>query len=488
MHGPRLDILTWILGADSTLFRQITMSSQSHALSEIEGSLLLRCFEKYALEACENQNVHGRKQPSRHFDDPVVSAECEAWRQQTHLQTGSDCLLRLICICILVRDFDEIRDFVERRWVDTIAVDAVADAAAGHTAFTCQQFAHQNELVRTAACIIVQNIPYFMQVDWNGKWNIQTETWKTAHWYHIVRRVNTDARVIFCGEMIQAAYDASATAAALCEFLGGIRGALPYTKQDVVQWWQDHGDHHHLCYNMQMVCDVYNYQSCTATANNVVVPPIPPVQRVTHVTMETLRILVFFCSNLLCKVESRLLHDILPIDLDTLKMLVMIYDKVRSRDLLQQQGVIAAVNRVTKSVKVFVQMYRACSEMERCLHMYVYLNHLRSPSNTLALLAHIAQNGNAPAREDICRLFRRWLCNLDGLCSQDCMISAAVLTWGGRDLANFCLRSCVFLREQQPPVHEILLANMDGTLGDASDFLDPLLFQEIFAENSLLDS
>jgi len=487
MHGPRLDILTWILGADSALFRQITMSSQSHALSEIEGSVLLRCFEKYALEACEDQNVQGRPQPSRHFEDPVVSAECEAWRLQTRLQTGSDCLLRLICICMLVRDFDEIRDFVERRWVDTIAVDAAADAAAGHAAFTCRQFADQNEMVCTAACIIVQNIPYFMETDWNGKWNIKKETWKTAHWYHIVRRVNTDARVIFCGEMIQAAYDAPATAATLCEFLGRVKGALPYTPQDVVKWWQDHGDHHHLCYNMQMVCDVYNYQSHTATAYNVVVPPIPTRQHMTHVTMETLRILVVFYSNLLRQVESRLLHDILPIDLDTLKMLVMIYDKVRTRSSSQQQVVIAAVNRVTKSVKVFVQMYRACSEMERCLRLYVYLNHLRSPSNTFALLSHIAQNSHAPPRDDMCRVFRQWLCNMDGLCSQDCMMSAAVLTWGGRDLANFCLRSSVYLREQQPPVHEILLLNDDGTFGDASDLLDPLLFQDVFAENSLLD-
>jgi hypothetical protein len=302
-----------------------------------------------------------------------------------------------------------------------------------------------------------------------------------------VRRVDTDARVVFCGEVIQAAHNASAAAGVLCDFLGRVGGGLSYTKQDVVRWWHDHGDSNQMCYNMQMVCDVYNYQSHTATAHNVVVPPIPQEQHVTRVTMQTLRILVVFCSNLVCKVNSRLLHDILPMDLDTLKMLVMIYDKVRSRDASQQQLVVAAVNRVTKSLKVFVKLYRACAEMERCLRLYVYLNHLQSPSNTVALLAHIVRDSNAPARDDMYCQFRQWVCNADGLSSQDCMMSAAVLAWGGRDLADFCTRSCVYLREQQPPVHEILLVNMDGTLGDASDVLDPLLFQEIFAENSLLD-
>ena len=488
MHGPRLDILTWILGADSTLFRRLTTSPQSHALPEIELSLLLRCFEQYALEACEHQSVQSRKLRCKHFDNPIVATECDEWRQQTRLQTGSDSLMRLICICILVRDFDDIREFVEHRWVQTVAVDPVADAAAVQTALTARQFAHRKEMVRQCACIIVQNIPHFTEYNWNGNWSLRNETWKTAHWYHVVRRVNTEARVIFCGEVIQAAHDASVAATALCDFLGGVRGSLSYTTHDVLRWWHDPEDKNNLCYNMAMVCDVYNYQSWTATVHNVTVPPIPHEQRATRVTMETLRILVVFCSNLVCKVESGLLHDILPIDLDTLKLLVVIFDKVRCRDASQQQLVVAAVNRVTKSVKVFVQMHCACSEMERCLRLYVYLNHLQSPSNTVKLLAHIVREGSGLAGDDMCRLFRRWLCNFDGLCSRDCMMSAAVITWGGRDLANFCILSSVYLREQQPPVHEMFLVNTDGTLGDASHLLDPLLFHEVFAENSLLDA
>jgi len=170
--------------------------------------------------------------------------------------------------------------------------------------------------------------------------------------------------------------------------------------------------------------------------------------------MEKLRVAVVFCSNLVYNVDTVLLQSIVPIDLAALKLLVMIYEKIHDKSVAQQQQVLVSVSRVTNYL---VNLHHACSEMERFLRMYVYLHHLQSSNDTARLLELFVQGGFFSPRDGVCSLFRVWLCNHKGLASQDSAVSSAVIQWGGRNLALFCTRCNVYLREHQPVVHEIVV-------------------------------
>jgi len=484
MHGMRFDILKWILGANSNVYKQLTLSPRDHGLPEIEESLLLRCFEDFAIEACQQQSEHNQAIQNKHFDDPLVAGELQGWLRYSQLLTGNDGMKRLIYICILVRDFVEICEYVENKWVVSIEVDRAAEAGSNDGGNTAKGFAALNELVQRRAAVVFENIPHYREGDCDYKWSLRHETWKTAKWHHTIERVKTEARVIFCGEMIQQEHDATATAWTMCNFLTKVRGSLDYTARDVVKWYgQD--DLVKRTYNMKMVCDVYNYKSVTATTENVRVPPVPREQLTVDMTLEKLRVVVVFCSNLVFNVDESLLQKIVPIDLTALKLLVMIYDKIRDRSVAQQQQVLMSVSRVSHSLAI---LHHGCSEMERCLRMYVYLNHLKSADHTARLLAILVTEGVFSARDDVCSLFRAWLCNHTGLASEDSAVSSAVIRWGGHNLALFCTRCNAYLREHQEVVHEIVLIDQDdGCASDASHLLDPLLFEEYFGAQMLLD-
>jgi len=79
MHAQLRNILTWILGTDSALYRQVMLSPRNHALVEMEESLLFRSFEEYALQACAHQSDELKAQRNNHFANPVIVKETQGW-------------------------------------------------------------------------------------------------------------------------------------------------------------------------------------------------------------------------------------------------------------------------------------------------------------------------------------------------------------------------------------------------------------------------
>jgi hypothetical protein len=140
-----------------------------------------------------------------------------------------------------------------------------------------------------------------------------------------------EAHLILCGEIIQHGHDVFATVAALHGFLQQIRGSLPYTTKDLYEWYyKDDALVGHDC-NMQMVCDVYNYKSVTMTTDNTQMQSLTNCEQLSLVTLEHLRVVVIFCSSLVCKVQPVLLQNVLGVDLNALKMLVITYDHIRGK-------------------------------------------------------------------------------------------------------------------------------------------------------------
>jgi len=485
MHAQLRDILTWILGTDSALYRQVMLSPRKHALVEMEESLLFRTFEEYALQACAHQSDELIAQRNNHFTNPVIIKETQGWIQHVGFAAGNEALRKkIICICVLVRDFDDIRKFVERKWAQSIVVDATAVVGGSINYGINMAQAHVSRIrkLQKHASVIVMNIPYFCNEMNSSPWDGRYETWKNAIWHHTVRRVIMEARLILCGEIIQHGHDVCATVNALHDFLKQIRGSLPYTAKDLYEWYnKDDALVGHDC-NMQMVCDVYNYKSVTMTTDNTQMPSLNNCEQLSLVTLEHLRVVVIFCSNMVCKVHPVLLQNVLGVDLNALKMLVIIYDRIRGKTAVEQQKILAAIGRVKKS---FVKLHCGSCEMEKCLRMYVYLRHLQDPEYTARLMSHLVSERVFSVREDACVLFASWLCRKRSLAGQDSCLSSAIIEWGGQDLADFCLRSNSYLRGLQPVVNEIVMTEFDDALlNDASSLLHPFLYKEFFDEHA----
>jgi len=485
MHAQLRDILTWILGTDSSLYRQVMLSPRKHALVAMEESLLLRSFEEYALQACAQQSDELRARRNVHLANPAIVKETQGWIQHIGFAEGNEALFKkIICICVLVRDFEDIRKYVERKWAQSILVNAtvLVGGEINHGINMAQSHARRIRTLQGQASVVEMNVPLFCKEYSSSPWDGRYETWKNAIWHHTVRRVILEARLILCGEIIQHRYDVLATVAALHGFLQQIRGSLSYTTKDLYEWYyKDDGICGHDC-NMQMVCDVYNYKSVTMTTDNTQMPPLANCEKLSLVTMEHLRVVVIFCSSLVCKVQPALLQNVLGLDLNALKMLVMIYDRIRGKTTVEQQKIIAAISRVKKS---FVKLHRGSCEMERCLRMYVYLRHLQDPECTARLMSHLVSQHVFSVRDDGCVSFASWLCRKRSLAGQDSCVSSAIIEWGGQDFADFCLRSNSYLRGLQPMVHEIVVCEFDDAfLNDTSTLLDPLLYKEIFDENA----
>jgi hypothetical protein len=55
----------------------------------------------------------------------VIIKETQGWIQHVGFAAGNKALFKkIICICMLVRDFEDIPKFVERKWAQLIVVDA----------------------------------------------------------------------------------------------------------------------------------------------------------------------------------------------------------------------------------------------------------------------------------------------------------------------------------------------------------------------------
>ena len=475
MHAHVRDVLKWILGTDSLLYRQLTLSSQEHTLPEIAKSLLLRSFEENTMEACAKQSLQQKTLRNKHLQNPSIVRETEGWMRLFGDPTAKESVKRIICLCLLVRDFDDIRDAVEKVWIAKIGVDC----AVVEVDQNAENFLEVVCMIQKNAKLIAAHIPFFADHEAGIIWDPKFETWKTALWHDTIARVKLEARITFCGEIVQHGNNVRAAADILHKFLLQTQGQLSYTAKQVFQWYYQDDNNTTQC-NMKMVCDLFNYKSVVVTAQNIVMLSLSSVPQIDEATLENVHTVAFYCSNLVCKVDSALLGSILALDLNALKMVCMICEQIRSEPLCKQKQIVAAVSRANLS---FAKLHHGACEMERCLRMYVYLRYLQDTDLISGLFVHLTQAGVFSAQDNARSVFAMWLCRKRYLAGRDSQLSAGIIEWGGSDLAAFCLRSNAYLRGLQPPSAEIeMMPFEDGTTLDFAETLDPLVFREICSE------
>jgi hypothetical protein len=154
----------------------------------------------------------------------------------------------------------------------------------------------------------------------------------------------------------------------------------------------------------------------------------------------------------------------------------LFYQRIRDKPVEQQQYEIETrMHRVSSCV----HLHRACQEMERCLRMYVYMNHIQSINHTSAMISHLIYNKFFSASDDVYVILQRWVQH-DHLSSKNSLLSAGILQWAGSGFTEFCQMVNVHLRGLHPA--EIMLMNDDGSTSGASHLLNLALSREMFED------
>jgi len=75
------------------------------------------------MEACAKQSLQQKTLRNKYLQNPSIVRETEGWMRLFGDPTAKESVKRIICLCLLVRDFHDIRDAVETVWIEKIGVD-----------------------------------------------------------------------------------------------------------------------------------------------------------------------------------------------------------------------------------------------------------------------------------------------------------------------------------------------------------------------------
>lgn len=465
MYRSTFDVFRWILGARSKLFGLLTENLHQHLTPELEENRRLHCFEAFTLEAFGLQTPASKVRRDNHFSIAHIALETQHCLQQTNSSPEvAKVMKRIICLCILIRDFDDVREYVECKCAETIVItrSSLPAVDTGET---------DAEMVQRKATILANNIPWYAAV--GPEWDLVRDTWKSCQWASAVAKVNMEAHLMLCGEIIKHHHNVRDAITAFCQAYTCPNGQAKYAPERVLAWYRHENDTE----DMQMICDMHMFKSSHWTRDYMCVPPAEAgMSYEKELTTEVLRVVSAYCSTIVSRIGTTVLNTIIPINLYELREIGLFYQRIRDMPVAQQRYQIETrMHRVSSCV----HLHRACAEMERCLRMYVYMNHIQSTSHTAALISHLIQNKFFSASDDVYVIFQKWMQH-DHLASENSLLSAGILQWAGSGFAEFCQMVNVHLRGLHPA--EIMLLHDDGTTSDASHLLDLGLSHEMFED------
>jgi len=458
---------------------------------QTEESVLLRCFRDYTVEAMTTQPDTVRQKIQAHLHNDAVKMERLGWsREIIFKQDDDDEISQFVCSCILNRDFREISEYVEMKMNFTQGGGGVSGGGAsgggvsgggasgggasggGSRRLNAGETDQRN--VQMQADTIVTNLPEYMAIQKKAwwKWDKKTESFKSALWTRFIEQLNAEAHLVFCGEIIKHRYDASYTASVFCELHDDSLGDKAYSVDEVLTWY---GSMHHKPWDIQMICDIHNFKSSSEVNDYCYVMPFKYDPK-EELTIEKMRVVVTYCAILVQNVDSARLPSIMKFDLAELCSIGAIYNNIYNESAHVQQLEIFRTQAETQNC---LYIYNSCTELEKQARMYVFLNHFQSHHHTRALMSHLVKQGIFSMSENIWKTFQTWVIQ-GALGKQGCLLSAAIIEWGGESFALFCSTS---------QMHNMYVHNEStDMLEDASHLLDPAIFEEIFEANLLQDN
>ena len=480
MHKIMQDALRWIVGTHSKTFQVLTQNLRKCSHPRTEENLLLRYFHEYVLEACKAQaaGVH-----LAHLNLPHILSERQGWCREIKKVANEKMLNKFVCLCILLRDFADIRTYVEsklkwepvakqRKALDVLTVGAGGDgagAATGSSVVTVGSVV-DGERVQAKATTMVHYLPHFMTVkgdDW-WKWDKRLETYKSAIWNRTVQQINAEASLVFCGEIIKYKHDMQKAATVFCQVSTDFEDDVQYTPERVMAWYRGEPQTR----DMRMICDMYNFKSSTKTSDYTHVAGLAYGKR-PKVRVQIIRVVASYCSVMVQRVNHAVLRELLRINLDELKLTGLLYERIHDKTPELQEEYIHKTKHLIPNC---MRLHQACAEMEKMLRTYLFLHHSQGPDHTRTLVAHLMQTGIFSENDDVWTVFQNWVTQ-KALGIRSSQISAAILNWAGASFVRFA---------RSAQVDAIIVP--DDADADADYLLDPMCFADIFEDTQLIES
>jgi len=227
-------------------------------------------------------------------------------------------LNKFVCLCILLRDFADIRTYVEsklkwepvakqRKALDVLTVGAGGGGAGGGggggagSSVVAVGSVVDGERVQAKATTMVCYLPHFMTIkgdDW-WKWDKRLETYKSAMWNRTVQQINAEASLVFCGEIIKHKHDMQKAATVFCQVSTDFEDAVQYTPERVLAWYRGEPQTR----DMRMICDMYNFKSSTKTSYYTHVAGLAYGKR-PKVRVQIIRVVASYCSVMVQSCEK----------------------------------------------------------------------------------------------------------------------------------------------------------------------------------------
>ena len=465
MHKIIQDALRWIVGVHTKTFQVLTQNLRNSSHPRTEETLLLRYFHEYVLEACKAAapGVH-----LTHLNLPHIIVERQGWCKEIKKVANEKILNKFVCLCILVRDFSDIRTYVESKleWEPVAKQIRVSEAVLAGGGGGRVGSVAEAEKVEAKAGIIVCYIPNFMVIRGDNwwKWDKRVETHKSAIWNRTVQQINAEAHLVFCGDIIRHKHDMQEAAAVFCRLSTDFEDCVQYTTEQVIAWYRDERQTR----EMQMICDMYNFKSSTETSDYTHVAGLSYGDRA-KLRVQIIRVVASYCSVMVQCVNPEFLTKLLHIDLDELKMTGMLYERIHDKTSELQE---AYIHEARHCIPNCMRLHKACAEMEKMLRTYLFLHHTQGPDHTRTLVAHLMQTGIFSESDDVWCVFQSWVTQ-KALGIRSSQISAAILNWAGASFVRFAYS-----------------AQIDGIIvpddADADDLLDPMCFADILENTQLL--
>jgi len=500
-HMPAITILTVIesiLGEDSRIYRLVSEPTHANDASlasatsaggtanrpsEIElckrFANLKIVMEKVCATAVERIRVH--------LTSPSICLEKKRWIREVASQNYRTTYTeKVVTICIVLRDFDDIQSQVIAACLQQLAAAAQRDTGTTklmlETPEVMQQTIknskkeskHKSLQLQKKVRVLMATFPdkYAKYTHMSeGQQSNDPEACVTCvsaagpaglFWMQELERTESESKLVACAEIMRNQYDKKKTFSQMALYCqaraaawrdGNDAQLLCCDADDIEQWYEHHWQRGGGPLNNVMItCMLFAYktsprcqdymqiQGSTAVASRLPASHAL-VQAHTPISMRELEMVVWYCATLIQKVDNAVLCHLLPIDIHKFKMVEETYDKLRSSTQHLQEAVLATVHDISLLCK---QLYQSCMQIEMCLRMFVYTRMQQDVDTMHELRGFLRSYGACSVQDNLEQRLQEWTVAPE-LELGNCKMTLSLMTWGADNFVIFCMQSDVIL-------------------------------------------
>jgi len=505
-----LTVIESILGEDSRIYRIVSEPTRgkdtsvggavtagvANRPSEIElckrFANLKTIMEKVCVTAVERIRVH--------LTSPSICLEKKRWTREAASKNYRTAYIeKLVTICVVLRDFEDIQSQVVAACLQQLAATAQHDSGTEvflETPEVMQQTIKNSKKeskrksmqlqkkVRVLLATFPDKYAKYPHISEGqphmsegqphmseGQQSTDAEASVTCvsatgpagiFWMQELERTESESKVVACAEIMRNQYDKKKTFSQMALYCQTRATAwrdssdaelLCCSADDIEHWYEHHWQRGGGPLNSVMIsCMLLAYktsphcQDYMRIQGSTAVESRHPashalVQAHTPVSMRELEMVVWYCATLIQKVDNAVLCHLLPIDLHKFKMVEETYDKLRSSTRVLQEAVLATVHDISLLCK---QLYHSCMQIEMCLRMFVYTRMQQDGGTMPELRKFLRSHGACSVQDNLEQRLQEWTVAPE-LELGNCKMTLSLMAWGADDFVIFCMQSDVIL-------------------------------------------